>query len=73
MWSVPSRRKPIPRATGSVYFTIYVHPDSDEPVSVYYVFETQRLVHRPGHSLFREKWLKDIIECKILTMEALSV
>ncbi|XP_062521800.1 A-kinase anchor protein 14-like [Corticium candelabrum] len=73
MWSVPSRRKPIPRATGNVYFTIYVHPNSEQPVSVYYVFETQKLVHRPGHSRFTQKWLKDIIESKILTIEGIGV
>lgn len=24
-WSIPTRRKPIPRATASVYFTLWIH------------------------------------------------
>ena len=27
---------------------------------------------RPGHSRFREKWLKDIIESKVILMEAID-
>jgi len=66
-WSIPTRRQPIPRATASVYFTIEVSKikPPNQIVNVYYVFETNRLVHRPGHSRFDEKWLKDIIESKI--------
>jgi A-kinase anchor protein 14 len=33
-------------------------------VEVYYVFETQKLVHRPGFSRFRQQWLNDIIDLK---------
>ncbi|XP_071838693.1 A-kinase anchor protein 14-like isoform X2 [Apostichopus japonicus] len=73
-WSIPTRRKPIPRATACVYFTIEVskiRPGS-YPVEVYYVFETNRLVHKPGESRFREAWLKNIIENKIMMMEAIK-
>jgi len=66
-WSIPTRRKPIPRSTASVYFTFVVskiRPPSS-PVEVFYVFETNRLIHRPGQSRFREMWLKDIIESKV--------
>ncbi|XP_068733837.1 A-kinase anchor protein 14-like [Montipora capricornis] len=70
-WSIPTRRKPIPRATASVYITIEVSKFKPKtfPVEVYYIFETHRLVHRPGKTRFREKWLKDVIESKIRMMD----
>ncbi|CAD5114424.1 DgyrCDS3557 [Dimorphilus gyrociliatus] len=73
-WSIPTRRQPIPRASASVYFVFTKSKIKPEgyPVDVFYVFETQRLVHRPGKSKFREKWLKDIIESKVLMLEAVE-
>ncbi|XP_067944275.1 A-kinase anchor protein 14-like [Watersipora subatra] len=73
-WSIPTRRKPIPRATASVYFTFSVSKikPGSYPVDVFYVFETNQLVHRPGKSIFREKWLKDIIESKIQLYETMA-
>jgi len=73
-WSIPTRRKPVPRATACVYFTFQVSKikPKNHPVEVYYVFETNRLVHRPGESRFREKWLKDVIESKILMMQGVE-
>ncbi|XP_067670642.1 A-kinase anchor protein 14-like [Haliotis asinina] len=73
-WSIPTRRKPIPRATASVYFTFVVSKikPRNYPVEVFYVFETNRLVHKPGMSRFREKWLKDIIESKVIMMSAVT-
>lgn len=73
-WSIPTRRKPIPRATACVYFTFQVSKikPKSHPVEVYYVFETNRLVHRPGETRFREKWLKDVIESKVLMMQAVE-
>lgn len=73
-WSIPTRRKPIPRATACIYFTFEVSKikPKDHPVEVYYVFETHRLVHRPGQSRFREKWLKDVIESKVIMMEGID-
>ncbi|XP_031568893.1 A-kinase anchor protein 14-like [Actinia tenebrosa] len=70
-WSIPTRRKPIPRATACVYFTLEVSKFKPKsfPIEVYYIFESHRLVHRPGKSRFREKWLKDIIESKIKMMQ----
>jgi len=70
-WSIPTRRNPIPRATASVYFTIELSTVKPRtfPVNVYYVFEATQLVHRPGKSRFREQWLKDIVDSKILLME----
>lgn len=73
-WSIPTRRRPIPRATASVYVTIEVSKFKPKtfPVEVYYIFETHHLVHRPGRTRFREKWLKDIIESKIQLMGAVE-
>ncbi|XP_072913736.1 A-kinase anchor protein 14 [Hemitrygon akajei] len=70
-WSIPTRRKPIPRATASIYFIIEISKVKPPvfPVEVYYFFESNRLLHRPGQSRFKESWLKDIIESKILLME----
>lgn len=73
-WSIPTRRHPIPRATASVYFTIEVSKitPKDFPINVYYVIEGNRLVHRPGQIRFEEKWLKDVIESKILMLRAID-
>ncbi|XP_070538545.1 A-kinase anchor protein 14-like [Ptychodera flava] len=73
-WSIPTRRKPIPRATACVYFTVEVSKikPGHFPVEVYYVFEANRLVHKPGMSRFRESWLKDIIESKLIMVEGVQ-
>ncbi|KAL5005160.1 hypothetical protein ScPMuIL_018616 [Solemya velum] len=73
-WSIPTRRKPIPRATANVYFTFRVSKikPKHHSVDVFYVFETNRLVHRPGDTRFREKWLKEVIESKVLMMQAVA-
>uniref|UniRef100_H2YGY7 A-kinase anchor protein 14 n=1 Tax=Ciona savignyi TaxID=51511 RepID=H2YGY7_CIOSA len=73
-WSIPTRRRPIPRATASVYFTIRVSRIKPPtlPVEVYYVFEGSRLVHRPGKSRFRESWLKNVISSKVEAMEQVT-
>ncbi|XP_064639247.1 A-kinase anchor protein 14-like [Lineus longissimus] len=73
-WSIPTRRKPIPKATASVYFTFQISKIKPKhyPIDVYYVFETNRLVHRPGQSRFRELWLKNIIESKAIMMLAVD-
>lgn len=66
-WSIPTRRLPVPRFTASVYFTITISKikPKDYPIDVFYVFEGNRLIHRPGRSRFEEKWLKDIIDNKM--------
>ncbi|KAM9327285.1 A-kinase anchor protein 14 [Gastrophryne carolinensis] len=73
-WSIPTRRNPIPRATACVYFTIKISKIKPPtlPVEVFYIFESNRLVHRPGQIRFREKWLKDIIESKIIMMDSIT-
>ncbi|KAK2527363.1 Akap14 [Columba guinea] len=42
------------------------------PVEVFFTLESSRLIHRPGQCRFREKWLKDIIENKIILVERLT-
>ncbi|XP_066435972.1 A-kinase anchor protein 14 [Eleutherodactylus coqui] len=73
-WSIPTCRKPIPRATACVYFTIKISKikPPTQPVEVYFVFESNSLVHRPGQTRFREKWLKDIIESKLILMNSIT-
>ncbi|XP_066922258.1 A-kinase anchor protein 14-like [Clytia hemisphaerica] len=73
-WSIPTRRKPIPRATASVYFTFDVSnvKPLDSLVEVYYIFESSKLVHRADSSRFREKWLSDVIDAKVLLMDAIT-
>ncbi|XP_053811894.1 A-kinase anchor protein 14 [Vidua chalybeata] len=73
-WALPTRRKPIPRATASVYFVIVISkfkPDT-APVEVFYRLESSRLIRRPEQCQFREKWLQDITENKILCAERLA-
>ena len=73
-WSIPTRRKPIPRATASTYFTLDVSKvrPKNYPIDVYYVFEGYQFVHRPGKSRFNAKWLKDIIESKVYLMQSIT-
>ncbi|KAL4648301.1 A-kinase anchor protein 14 [Arapaima gigas] len=73
-WSTPTPGVPVPRATACVYFVIElstIKPPST-PVEVYYLVESNQLQHRPGKSRFREKWLKDVIESKILLQDTVN-
>ncbi|KAM6381537.1 A-kinase anchor protein 14 isoform 1-T1 [Pluvialis apricaria] len=74
-WSIPTRRKPIPRATANVYFIIEISKTKPAtlPVEVSFSLEYSRLIHRPEQCQFREQWLKDIIENKIILMERLNL
>ncbi|NXI21876.1 AKA14 protein, partial [Sterrhoptilus dennistouni] len=72
-WGLPTRRKPVPRATASVYFVIVIskfQPDT-APVQVFYRLESSRLIRRPEQCQFREKWLQDIVENKTACIERL--
>ena len=48
MFSQPSRRKPVPRATASVFFFLVPPPTGEnrEETMVFYVIESQRVVLR---------------------------
>ncbi|XP_021261825.1 A-kinase anchor protein 14 isoform X2 [Numida meleagris] len=75
IWSIPTRRKPIPLATASTYFVIEISKIKPItlPVEVFFFLESSRLIHRPEYCRFREKWLKDIIENKIILRERLKL
>ncbi|KAM6381539.1 A-kinase anchor protein 14 isoform 3-T3 [Pluvialis apricaria] len=47
-WSIPTRRKPIPRATANVYFIIEISKTKPAtlPVEVSFSLEYSRLIHR---------------------------
>ncbi|XP_064015581.1 A-kinase anchor protein 14 isoform X2 [Pogoniulus pusillus] len=70
-WSMPTRRKPIPRATANVYFVIEISKikPATLPVEVFFTLECSKLIRRPDQCQFKEKWLKDIIENKIILMK----
>ncbi|KAL0196118.1 hypothetical protein M9458_009690 [Cirrhinus mrigala] len=70
-WSIPTPTAPIPRATASVYFIIQISKIKPNtlPVEVHFLVETNRSKHIPGQTRFREKWLMDVIESKILLMD----
>ncbi|XP_029969908.1 A-kinase anchor protein 14 [Salarias fasciatus] len=72
-FSTPTPQRPI-QGTASVYFAVdvsKVKPGS-LPVQVHFVVESNRLVHTPGSTSFREKWLQDVIEGKTLLEGALT-
>ncbi|XP_067405806.1 A-kinase anchor protein 14 isoform X2 [Emydura macquarii macquarii] len=73
-WSIPTCRKPIPQATASIYFIIEISKIKPPtlPVEVFFILESNRLIHRPGQCRFREKWLKDIIESKMILMDSIT-
>lgn len=66
-FSTPTPRKPI-RGTASVYFVVDVSKVKRQtlPVEVSFIVESNKLVHTPGRTRFREKWLVDVIENKTL-------
>lgn len=73
-FGTPTSRRPI-QGTASVYFAVdkpKVKPQT-LPVEVYFVVESNRLVHTPGRTRFREKWLKDVIESKALLQGAVDL
>ncbi|XP_076860744.1 A-kinase anchor protein 14 [Brachyhypopomus gauderio] len=73
-WSIPTYRNPIPKSTASVYFVIIlskIRPQT-QPVDVHYQIESNRTIHVPGKTRFREKWLKDVIESKALLQDSVT-
>ncbi|KYO38224.1 A-kinase anchor protein 14 isoform A [Alligator mississippiensis] len=73
-WSIPTCRKPIPQATACIYFIVEISNIKPPtlPIEVFFILESNRLIHRPGRCRFREKWLKDIIESKMILMESIT-
>ncbi|KAK2858906.1 hypothetical protein Q5P01_003526 [Channa striata] len=66
-FSNPTPQRPI-QGTASVYFVVGISKVRPEalPVEVLFVLESNRLVHTPGRTRFKEKWLADLIESKYL-------
>ncbi|XP_071370388.1 A-kinase anchor protein 14 [Centroberyx affinis] len=73
-WSIPTPRRPIPKGTVCVYFVIDISKAKPEtsPVEVSFVVESNKLVHTPGKTRFREKWLTDVVESKSLLYSILD-
>lgn len=74
LWSMPTRRCPVPKSTASVYFTISISKTKTHtmPVLVTFQVEASNTVHAPGKTRFREKWLEDVIESKALLMDTIT-
>jgi A-kinase anchor protein 14 len=74
IFSQPSRRKPVPRATACVFFYILTEGlDAGTQVKIFYIVEGQRVVLRPNVEEFREKWLKDVINSKLAVNNEINV
>jgi len=66
-FSIPTRKKPIPTATASVFFTLTqstVTGTASEPMSVAYQVEGFRLSQSPGAFTFQQRWLYEVLESK---------
>ncbi|KAM3587353.1 uncharacterized protein V6R79_002868 [Siganus canaliculatus] len=66
-FSTPNTKEPI-QGTASVFFIVGISKVKPQtvPVEVRFIVESNRLVHTPGRTRFREKWLTDVIESKTL-------
>lgn len=73
-FSTPSPGKPI-LGTASVYFTVDISKVKPQtlPVEVLFIIESSGLVHTPGMTTFRQKWLEDVIESKALLRRAVDL
>ncbi|KAK2883130.1 A-kinase anchor protein 14 [Channa argus] len=73
-FSTPTPQKPI-QGTASVFFVVGISKVKPQtlPVEVLFVLESNRLVHTPGQTRFKEKWLADIIESKRLLGRAVNL
>merc|ERR1712212_927993 len=63
-FSIPTRKKPIPTATASVFFTLTqstVTGSDAEPMSIAYQVEGFRLSQSPGAFTFRQQWLYEVL------------
>lgn len=73
-FSTPTPQKPI-QGTASVFFVVGISKVKPQtlPVEVLFVVESNRLVHTPGKTTFKEKWLVDVIESKALLRTELDM
>jgi len=66
-FSIPTRKKPIPTATASVFFTLSqstVPGKENDQISVTYQVEGFRLTQSPGAFAFQQQWLYETLESK---------
>lgn len=73
-FSTPTWRKPI-QGTASVYFVVYIPQVRPHtlPVEVHFAVESNRLMHTPRRTRFREGWLVDVIDSKTLLRNAVNL
>ncbi|XP_059181864.1 A-kinase anchor protein 14 [Centropristis striata] len=73
-FSTPTSRRPV-QGTARVYFVVDISKVKPQtlPAEVHFVVESNRLVHSPGRTRFREEWLEDVIESKTLLRRAVSL
>ncbi|XP_038594809.1 A-kinase anchor protein 14 [Micropterus salmoides] len=73
-FSTSTPRKPI-QGTAGVYFVVDISKVKPPtlPVEVHFIVESNRLVHTPGMTRFKEKWLADVIESKTLLRRAFDL
>eukprot|EP01135_Chromosphaera_perkinsii_P007131 Nk52_evm5s710 gene=Nk52_evmTU5s710 len=66
IWSRPTQKSPIPRATAVLHFKI---DTTMQDVEITYRIEENRLVFHPETDTFKEQWLTDLIENKMKLRE----
>ncbi|XP_063919280.1 uncharacterized protein LOC135134509 isoform X2 [Zophobas morio] len=73
-FSLPCKQYPIAQATASVYFTFEVSRIRPPHclVDMYYWFEGQRSIHKPGNFTFQEERLFNIVDAKIKFYKTLT-
>lgn len=70
-FSTPTKEKPI-ETRACVFFAVNVPKAGarSRPVEALFMIESNCLVHTPGMTRFRERWLTDVIDSKNLLREA---
>jgi len=65
-FSIPTRQKPVPLATASVFFVLTESKSGspNSPIGVEYQVEGHHLNQSPGKLEFRQKWLYDVLKSK---------
>merc|ERR1711931_620260 len=65
-FSIPTRQKPVPLATASVFFVLTESKSAspNSPIGVEYQVEGHHLNQSPGKLEFRQKWLYDVLKSK---------
>lgn len=67
VFSIPTRRRPVPTATASVLFAVDVGAAASGTDEILFSVETQDLIHDASTGRFAEQWLYDVLAAKRLT------